>query len=127
MTQFLGYDVPLFILALAPAFSAKSLSFSVIVANQNVPFAFMIPWAFVLFIITLQEELEKDPFDVPHAETEIVGGYETEYTGRRLAFLKLAKDLQIVLGAAIVVELRRPLRTNFLWPIHLLVYVVVYA
>lgn len=87
----------------------------------------MIPWAFMLFIITLQAELEKDPFNVPHAETEIVGGYETEYTGRRLAFLKLAKDVQIVLGAAIVVELRRPLRTNFLWPIRLLVYVVVYA
>ncbi len=86
-------------------FLAKSLSFSVIAANQNVPFAFMIPCAFVLFIITLQAELEKDPFDVPHAETEIVGGYETEYTGRRLAFLKLAKDVQIVLGAAIVVEL----------------------
>ncbi|MEM3840931.1 MAG: complex I subunit 1 family protein [Candidatus Bathyarchaeia archaeon] len=105
LTQFLGYDIPLFILALAPAFLAKSLSFSVIAANQNVPFVFMIPWAFVLFIITLQAELEKDPFDVPHAETEIVGGYETEYTGRRLAFLKLAKDVQIVLGAAIVVEL----------------------
>ncbi|MEM3597299.1 MAG: complex I subunit 1 family protein [Candidatus Bathyarchaeia archaeon] len=101
----MGYDIPLFILALAPAFLAKSLSFSVIAANQNVPFVFMIPWAFVLFIITLQAELEKDPFDVPHAETEIVGGYETEYTGRRLAFLKLAKDVQIVLGAAIVVEL----------------------
>jgi len=49
--------------------------------------------------------LEKDPFDVPHAETEIVAGYETEYSGRRLAFLKLAKDVQIVLGAVIVVEL----------------------
>jgi NADH-quinone oxidoreductase subunit H len=49
--------------------------------------------------------LEKDPFDVPNAETEIVGGYETEYTGRRLAFLKLAKDVQIVFGAAIAVEL----------------------
>jgi NADH-quinone oxidoreductase subunit H len=105
LTQFLGYDIPLFILALAPAFLAKSLSFSAIAANQNVPFAIIIPWAFVLFIITLQAELEKDPFDVPHAETEIVGGYETEYTGRRLAFLKLAKDVQIVLGAAIAVEL----------------------
>jgi len=42
---------------------------------------------------------------VPHAETELVGGYETEYGGGRLAFLKLAKDVQILLGAAIAVEL----------------------
>jgi len=105
LTQFLGYDIPLFILALAPAFLASNLSISAIASSQNVPFILLIPWAFALFIITLQAELEKDPFDVPHAETEIVGGYETEYTGRRLAFLKLAKDVQIVLGAAIAVEL----------------------
>jgi NADH-quinone oxidoreductase subunit H len=105
LTQLLGYDIPLFVLALAPAFLAGSLSISTIANVQHIPFAFLIPWAFALFIITLQAELEKDPFDVPHAETEIVAGYETEYTGRRLAFLKLAKDVQIVLGAAIAVEL----------------------
>ena len=105
LTQLLGYDIPLFLLAFAPAFLAKNLNISAIASSQNIPFALLIPWTFVLFIIALQAELEKDPFDIPHAETEIVGGYETEYTGRRLAFLKLAKDVQIVLGAAIVVEL----------------------
>jgi NADH-quinone oxidoreductase subunit H len=105
LTQFLGYDIPLFMLALAPAFLANDLSISGIASSQPVPFALLIPWAFTLFIFALQAELEKDPFDVPHAETEIVGGYETEYTGGRLAFLKLAKDVQIILGAAIVVEL----------------------
>jgi len=105
LTQFLGYDIPLFIFALTSAFLANDLSISAIAASQHVPFALLIPWVFVLFIITLQAEFEKDPFDVPHAETEIVGGYETEYSGRRLAFLKLAKDVQIVLGAVIVVEL----------------------
>lgn len=105
LTQFLGYDIPLFFLALTSAFLANDLSISTIAASQHVPFALLIPWAFVLFILALQAELEKDPFDVPHAETEIVGGYETEYGGRRLAFLKLAKDVQIVLGAVIVVEL----------------------
>jgi NADH-quinone oxidoreductase subunit H len=105
LTQLLGYDIPLFILALAPAFLAGSLNIAAIANKQYVPFAFLIPWTFALFIINLQAELEKDPFDVPHAETEIVAGYETEYTGRRLAFLKLAKDVQMVLGAAIAVEL----------------------
>ncbi|MGB9958913.1 MAG: complex I subunit 1/NuoH family protein [Candidatus Bathyarchaeales archaeon] len=105
LTQFLGYDIPLFILALAPAFLASDLRISAIAFSQRIPFVFLIPWAFALFLVTLQAELEKDPFDVPHAETEIVGGYEVEYTGRRLDFLKLAKDVQIVLGAAIAVEL----------------------
>jgi NADH-quinone oxidoreductase subunit H len=105
LTQFLGYDIPLFLLALVPAFLAGSLSIAAIAANQYLPFILLAPWAFVLFIVALQAELEKDPFDIPHAETEVVGGLETEYCGGRLAFLHLTRDVQIVFGAALVVEL----------------------
>jgi NADH-quinone oxidoreductase subunit H len=105
LTQFLGYDIPLFLLALAPAFIAGSLSIAVIASSQYLPFILLAPWAFVLFIITMQAELEKDPFDIPHADSEVVGGLETEYTGGKLAFLHLTRDVQIVFGAALVVEL----------------------
>ena len=106
LTQFLGYDIPLFLLALTPAFLAGNLTLSVIALSQYtraLPFIILTPWAFVLFLITLQAELEKDPFDIPHAESEVVGGLETEYGGGRLAFLHLTRDVQIVLGAALVV------------------------
>jgi NADH-quinone oxidoreductase subunit H len=105
LTQFLGYDIPLFLLALAPAFLAGTLSIAAIAASQYLPFILLAPWAFVLFIITLQAELEKDPFDIPLAESEVVGGLETEYCGGKLAFLHLTRDVQIVFGAALVVEL----------------------
>ena len=107
LTQFLGYDIPLLLLAIAPAFLAGSLTISTIVAAQSawLPFVILAPWAFVLFIITLQAELEKDPFDVPHAESEVVAGHETEYSGAKLAFLKFARDMQIVFGAALVTVL----------------------
>jgi NADH-quinone oxidoreductase subunit H len=105
LTQFLGYDIPLFLLALAPAFLAGTLSIAAIAASQFLPYIILAPWACVLFIITLQAELEKDPFDIPHAESEVVGGLETEYCGGKLAFLHLTRDVQIVFGAALVVEL----------------------
>jgi NADH-quinone oxidoreductase subunit H len=105
LTQFLGYDIPLVILALAPAFLAGSLTIASIAASQYLPFIILAPWAFVLFVITLQAELEKDPFDIPHAESEVVGGLETEFCGGKLAFLRLTRDVQIVFGAALVVEL----------------------
>jgi NADH-quinone oxidoreductase subunit H len=105
LTQFLGYDIPLFIVALTPAFIAGSLQVTEIVAKQYIPFIVLAPWAFVLFIITLQAELEKDPFDVPHSESELVGGLETEYTGAKLAFLHLTRDVQVVFGSALVVAL----------------------
>ncbi len=105
LTQFLGYDIPIFLLALIPAFIAGSLNIFTIASNQTIPYIFLAPWAFILFIIAMQAELEKDPFDVPHAETELVGGLETEYTGAKLAFLHLTRDTQIIFGAALIVEL----------------------
>jgi NADH-quinone oxidoreductase subunit H len=105
LTQFLGYDIPLFILALAPAFLAGSLTIASIASSQYLPFIILAPWAFVLFIVALQAELEKDPFDIPHADSEVVGGLETEFCGGKLAFLRLTRDMQIVFGAALVVEL----------------------
>jgi NADH-quinone oxidoreductase subunit H len=105
LTQFLGYDIPLILLAIGPAFLARSLSIVNITASQTLPFAILIPWSCVLFIIVLQAELEKDPFDIPHAETEIVGGYETEFSGRKLAFIKLSEDFQFLIGAALVTVL----------------------
>jgi len=105
LTQFLGYDIPLIILAICPAFVSKSLSLVNIAASQSIPYILLIPWVAVLFVIVLQAELEKDPFDIPHAETEIVGGYETEYSGRKLAFIKLSEDFQFLVGAALVTEL----------------------
>jgi NADH-quinone oxidoreductase subunit H len=105
LTQFLGYDIPLFLLALAPAFLAGTLTVAAIASSQYLPYIILAPWAFVLFIVTLQAELEKDPFDIPHAESEVVGGLETEYCGGKLAFLHLARDVQIVFGAALVTTL----------------------
>ena len=105
LTQFLGYDIPLYILALCPAFLAGTLSVFGIVQGQTLPYFLLVPWAFVLFIIVMQAELEKDPFDVPHSESEVVGGLETEYTGAKLAFLHLTRDVQVVFGAALIVTL----------------------
>jgi NADH-quinone oxidoreductase subunit H len=105
LTQFLGYDIPLILLAIGPAFLARSLSIVTITASQTLPFAILIPWSCALFIVVLQAELEKDPFDIPHAETEIVGGYETEYSGRKLAFIKLSEDFQFLIGASLVTML----------------------
>lgn len=105
LNQFIGYDISLFLLALNPAFLAGSLSIHKIAESQPIPYLFVIPWVFVVFVITLQNELESDPFDIPHAETEIVAGFETEFSGRKLAFIRFAKDLQVEFGAALATAL----------------------
>ena len=101
LVQFLGYDIPLITLAAGPAILTGSLSLHEIASRQVLPIAILAPWIFIPFLFVLQAELEEDPFDIPHAETELVAGYGTEFSGRKYAFIRLSKDLQLVLGAAL--------------------------
>jgi NADH-quinone oxidoreductase subunit H len=107
VTQFFIYEVPFFLVMLAPALMADSWSVSAIVAWQqaNPWCAFLQPVGFVIALIALQAKLERTPFDIPEAETEIVAGPWTEMTGRRLALMKLAFDVTLVTGSALIAAL----------------------
>src|SRR5512136_421623 len=107
VTQLFIYDVPFFLALLAPAIMAGSWSVSDITAFQaNHPwFALLQPIGFVVALVGLQAKLERTPFDIPEAETEIVAGPWTELTGRRLAIMHLAKDIALVTGSALIAAL----------------------
>ncbi|HEY7589100.1 MAG TPA: complex I subunit 1 family protein [Thermoplasmata archaeon] len=107
VTQLFIYEVPFFLALLAPALMAGTWSISEIVAWQqrNLWFAVLQPIGFVVALIGLQAKLERTPFDIPEAETEIVAGPWTELTGRRLALMHLAMDVNLVVGSALVAAL----------------------
>jgi NADH-quinone oxidoreductase subunit H len=107
VTQLFIYEVPFFLALLAPALMAGSWSISNIVAweQRNLWFAILQPIGFVVALIGLQAKLERTPFDIPEAETEIVAGPTTELTGRRLALMKLTMDVSLVVGSALVAAL----------------------
>jgi len=106
VVQYTGYEVPLIVALITPAVLAKSLSIEGIVAAQrNLPFLLLAPLSFVAFIIAALAELEKPPFDIPSAKTEIVGGWTTEYSGRPLAYIKLTKNLSYAFLSALAVSL----------------------
>ncbi len=106
--QMVGYEIPLGLAMIGPAIASRSLSFSGIVQWQlgsEASFILLQPIGFVVLIISLLAELEFVPFDMPHANTEIVAGWKTEYSGRKLALIHLGKNLQLVLGSGIVAAL----------------------
>lgn len=107
VTQLFIYEVPFFLALLLPALMAGTWSISGIVAWQkgNLWFAVLQPIGFVVALVGLQAKLERTPFDIPEAETEIVAGPWTELTGRRLAVMHLAFDLYLVAGSALVAAL----------------------
>ena len=56
-------------------------------------------------LIGLQAKLERTPFDIPEAETEIVAGPWTELTGRRLALMHLSMHVMLVVGSGLIAAL----------------------
>jgi len=104
ITQMFIYEVPFFLALLTPALMAGTWSVSEIVLwqQQNLWFMFLQPIGFIVALICLQAKLERPPFDIPEAETEIVAGPWTELTGRRLALMQLVKDVSLVTGCALI-------------------------
>jgi NADH-quinone oxidoreductase subunit H len=110
VTQMFIYEVPFYLAMLGPALMAGTAggwSISGIVAWQqrNLWFAVFQPIGLVVALIGLQAKLERTPFDIPEAETEIVAGPTTELTGRRLALMKLTMDVSLVVGSGLVAAL----------------------
>jgi NADH-quinone oxidoreductase subunit H len=71
----------------------------------GIPFIAYAPISFAVFIIALMAEMEKVPFDIPEAHTEIVAGWQTEISGRKLALFRLSSDLEYLWGAGLAAAL----------------------
>ncbi len=105
--QMSAYEIPMGLVTIGPAITASSLSMSRIVAWQSVNSwnLFLQPLGFATLLVCLLAELQFVPFDIPEAETEIVAGWRTEFTGRKLALLRVGKDLELALASALVTTL----------------------
>jgi len=110
ITQLFAYEVPMFMGILSPALLANTWSLS-----EMALFYREHPWywlfnliGFIVCLIALLGKLEKTPFDIPEAETEIVAGSFTEYSGRLLAFFRLSLDIEMIVGAALLAAVYLP-------------------
>lgn len=98
--QLMAYELPLLLSVVAVVMMAQSMNMQQIVAAQGsfevfgfLPIPYLIPQivAFGVFIVAAQAELSQAPFDMPFAESELVSGFATEYTGFRYLFFFVAE------------------------------------
>ena len=103
LTQLFAYEVPLLMSIMGPALLTGSWSLSGIAAfyQANPLFSLFNLVGVVVALLAAQGKLERIPFDTPEAETEIVAGAFTEYSGRPYAFFHLAIDMELVVLPAI--------------------------
>lgn len=110
LTQLFAYEVPLLMCILAPALLADTWSLSemaLFYSRHHWYWVFNII-GFMISIIALLGKLEKVPFDIPEAETEIVAGAFTEYSGRLLALFRLSIDIEAIVGASLIAAIYLP-------------------
>ncbi len=103
--QLLGYELPLVLAAASVAMAAGTLSLPGIVSAWR-PwwFVWQLPALLVFFTAGLAE-IRRPPFDMPIADSELVVGYMTEYTGLRFAFFLLTEYVGIVVISALTTVL----------------------
>ncbi len=117
--QVISYEVGMG-LALVPVFLyAGTLSTSGVIASQdNHWYIWALPISFIIYVICMVGETNRAPFDLPEAESELVGGFHTEYSSIKFALFFLAEYVNMVTVSALATTLFlggwRPI-----WPISL--------
>jgi NADH-quinone oxidoreductase subunit H len=103
LTQLFAYEAPFLLAMLGPALVAGSWQINTINSyTQNHWLILTQPVGFVVALIGLMGKLELPPFDAPEAETEIVAGALTEYSGRGLAMFKIGKSVELIIGLSLI-------------------------
>ena len=104
--QVISYEVAMGLALVSVFLYAGSLSTSEIVAAQSDRwFIIALPISFLIYAIAMVGETNRAPFDLPEAESELVGGFHTEYTSLKFAMFFLAEYINMVTVSALATTL----------------------
>ena len=103
VAQMVSYEVPQLLSIVGVVMIAGTLSMQGIVAKQAQLgwFVLLQPIAFIVFLIAAMAEVNRTPFDVPEAESEIIAGHHTEYSGLKFGMFYLAEYMSVLFVSAL--------------------------
>lgn len=111
-SQIISYEIPVTISILSIVLLSGGMGFGTIVSAQSgLPHGWYIfhnPFSFIAFFVLfvgMLAETNRAPFDLPEAESELVSGFHTEYTGMRFAFFALAEYIEVFIVCGVAVSL----------------------
>ena len=100
--QMISYELSLGLSLVGVLMITGSLRLTDIVSAQaGLPFAVLQPLAFLTYSIAAVAEVNRAPFDLPEAETELVAGYHTEYSGLKFAMFYMAEYINMITVSAL--------------------------
>jgi NADH-quinone oxidoreductase subunit H len=106
VAQSVAYEIPLLLVVLNVLLWTNSLQMSTIVEAQSTIWnVFWMPVAATIYLICATAETNRAPFDIPEAESELVAGFHTEYSGMRFALFFLAEYSNMLIVTAVATTL----------------------
>jgi len=120
VAMMVSYEMPMAFAVVAVVLVTGTLSLQGIVQAQTIPFALLLPMAFILYFIGALAELQRTPFDLLEAESEIIAGYHIEYSGMKFAMFYLGEYGGAIIQSALITTLflagwKGPFLPPFLW------------
>lgn len=121
VAQMVSYEIPLVLSVIGVIMLAGSLQMSQIVGGQGgLWFIVWQPLGFIVYFISAIAEINRCPFDLPEAESELISGYHTEYSGMRFALFYLAEYINAFTVAAVATTLflggwQGPILPPYIW------------
>ncbi len=108
VAMLISYEIPAVLAVLAVVIFAGTMSLSGIVAFQDTHWAWIIllqPLAFLIFLVGSTAELNRTPADIGEAESEIVAGFHTEYSGMRFGLFYAVELVNAMAVSALIAAL----------------------
>jgi NADH-quinone oxidoreductase subunit H len=106
-SQMISYEIAMGLAIIALIMKTGTLSLAEIVCQQDLGYANVVyqPIGFLIFLICAFAETNRAPFDLPECETELVGGYHTEYSSMKLGFYLFAEYINMFISSAVMASL----------------------
>jgi len=105
VAMLISYEVPMIVSLAGVLILAGSMSLVDVVEAQQLPFILLQPLAFFVFIVSASAEMNRSPFDLMEAESELTAGFHTEFSGMRFGLIQLAEFGEVVVTSAILATL----------------------
>ena len=105
VAMLISYEVPMVLSLVGVLLLSGSMSLVDVVEAQRLPFILLQPLGFFVFFAAATAEANRAPFDLLEAESELVAGFHTEFSGIRFALLFLAEYSEVIIASAILATL----------------------
>jgi NADH-quinone oxidoreductase subunit H len=135
VSQNIAYEIPLILSTLPVVLMAQSMSFrDITLAQGSWWFIVLQPVAAIVYFISAVAETNRAPFDIPEAESELIAGFHTEYSGMRFAMFFLAEYTNMVIVSMVATVLflggwHGPILPGWMWffgKVYLLIFVMMW-